>query len=135
MIGAIGSAALDDVILFEVSDEKVITIRDFVRRNSVRFAKHDVLLRKPISEYVGPELDQVSFKLILKSELGVNPKDEFNKLIHLQRDGETISLILGKTAFGVYRWRIARLGIPFEVIDNKGNCRSSTVDISLEEYV
>ena len=136
MIGAIGSKALDDVIMFEVSDiENILTIKDFVRRNKVRFAKHNVLQKKPVSEYVGSELDTISFKIILKAQFGVNPQEEFNKLIRLQRDGETLSIVIGKSAHGMFRWRIVNLDMPWEVIDNKGNCISCTVNISFEEYI
>ena len=135
MLGAIGSKKLDDVILFEVSDNRMLTIDGFQRTNSVRFAKNDVLLRKPVSQYVGPQLDKITFKIILRAQYGVNPKEEFDKLIHIQRDGSTVSILLGKAGFGVYRWRIAELGMPWEIVDNKGVCISSTVDISFEEYV
>ena len=135
MVGAIGSKTLDDVIIFEVSDERILTVDDFIRTNKVRFAKNDVLLRKPVSQYVGPDLDEIKFKIILKAQFGVNPKEEYNKLIYLQRDGETLSILIGKTVFGMYRWRIDTLGIPFEIIDNRGVCISSTVDISFEEYI
>lgn len=135
MIGAIGSKELDDVILFEVSQDKILTIDGFVRNNSVRFAKNNVLLRKPISQYVGPELDKLSFNIILKAQFGVNPQVEFNKLIHLQRAGTTVSIITGTSAHGMFRWRIADLGMPWEIIDNKGTCISSTVSISFEEYI
>lgn len=66
MVGAIGSKTMDDVIMFEVSDEKILTLRNFVRSNSVRFAKNDVLLRKPVSQYIGPDLDKISFEMPLK---------------------------------------------------------------------
>ena len=135
MIGAIGSKTLDDVIIFEVSQDKILTIDNFVRSNSVRFAKNDTLLRKPVSQFVGPELDRISFRIILKAQFGVNPQTEFNKLIHLQRDGTTVSIITGSSAHGMFRWRIVNLGMPWEVIDNKGTCISSTVDISFEEYI
>ena len=135
MIGAIGSRSLDDVIMFEVSPDKILTIQNFIRRNSVRFADHGVLLRKPISQFVGPELDTINFNIILKAQFGVNPQTEFNNLINLQRDGRIVSIILGKSAFGVFRWRIDSLGIPWEVIDNTGFCVSSTVSIGLKEYV
>jgi len=136
MIGAIGSKSLDDVIMFEVSDmENILTIRDFKRKNNVRFAKQGILLKKPVSQYVGPELDEISFKIILRAHFGVNPKAEFDKLIHLQRDGETLSIVIGKSAHGMYRWRIKTLGMPWEVIDNKGTCISCTVEISFEEYI
>lgn len=135
MIGAIGSKSLTDVIIFEVSDDYALTLTNFVRNNSVRFAKNDVLLRKPVSQYIGPDLDKISFKIILKSYLGVNPKSEFDKLIYLQREGALVSILIGRSVFGVYRWRIDSLGIPYDIIDNKGVCISSTVDISFEEYV
>lgn len=135
MIGAIGSKELDDVIMFEVSSKKILTIDGFTRNNSVRFAKNNVLLRKPVSQYVGPQLDMINFKIILKAQFGVNPQEEFNKLIRLQRDGTSLSIITGKSSHGMYRWRIADLGIPWEIIDNKGNCISSTVAISFEEYI
>ena len=135
MIGAIGSRTLNDVILFEVSQDRILTIDNFVRQNSVRFAKHSTLLRKPVSQYVGSELDRISMKIILKAQFGVNPQAEFNKLIHLQRAGTTISLIIGKSAHGMFRWRIADLGMPWEIIDNKGNCISSTLRISFEDYI
>ena len=135
MIGAIGSKTLDDVILFEVSSEKILTIDDFKRSNSVRFAKHDTLLRKPVSQFVGPELDEITFKIMLKAQFGVNPQTEFNKLMILQRNGTTISIILGRTAFGVFRWTIQSLGMPWDIIDNTGFCISCTVDVTLREYV
>jgi len=135
MLGAIGSKEIDDVIIFEVSDERILTIDEFVRTNTVRFAKNDVLLKKPVSQYVGPDLDTIEFKIILKAQYGVNPKAEMDKLTYLHRDGTTVSIIIGKMAFGMYRWRIADLGMPFDVIDNNGVCLSSTLTISFEEYV
>ena len=135
MIGAIGTKNIDDVILFEVSPERLLTIKNFRRENSVRFAKHNALLRKPVSQYVGPELDKIDFQIILKAQFGVNPQEEFNKLIRLQRDGTTVSIVIGNSAHGMYRWRIVNIGMPWEIISNNGVCISSTVDISFEEYI
>ena len=135
MIGAIGAKGLDDVILFEVSPERLLTFKKFKRTNKVRFAKHNALLRKPVSQYVGPELDKIDFKIILKAQFGVNPQEEFNKLIRLQRDGTTLSIITGKSAHGMYRWRIVDIGMPWEIVDDEGVCISCTVDISFEEYI
>ena len=135
MIGAIGSKELDDVILFEVHSDRILTFKDFVRTNHVRFSKQNVLLRKPVSQFVGPELDRLDFKIILKAQFGVNPQIEFNKLIRLQRDGTTVSILTGKSGHGMFRWRIENLGMPWEIIDNNGICISTTVDISFEEYI
>ncbi len=135
MIGGIGNSDLDMIIPFEVSDEKVLTIQNFVRSSSVRFAKNDVLLKKPVSQYVGPELDTLSFDIKLMAQHGVNPTEEMKKLIVLQRNGTLVSFILGDWVMGMYRWTIQSLTNNFEQIDNRGNILSMTVNISLLEYV
>jgi len=134
MLGAIGSRGLSDIILFEVSSERVLTFRNMVRNNSVRFATNNTLLKKPISQYVGPSLDNISLTIILDAQYGVDPQAEYDKLINAQRDGDLVSIIIGKTAFGTYRWRIADLSIPKEQIDNRGFIRRSEVTLSIEEY-
>jgi phage protein U len=135
MIGAIGSKSIDDVIVFEVSSDKIFTIDNFTRTNNVRFSKNDVLLKKPVSEFIGADLDNINFKITLKAQNNVNPREEMNKLIELQRSGTSVSLVLGKVAFGVYRWRIVNLTMDWERIDNKGVCIEATCDVALEEYV
>ncbi len=135
MLGAIGSKSFDDVIIFEVSSEYVYTLDEFSRQNSVRYAKHDILLKKPISQYTGQELDKISFKIELKSSFGIKPRDEMDKLIKLQRDGEVLTLVIGNKPFGVFRWVIKDLNMTWKQIDNKGLLTSSTVELSLEEYI
>ena len=88
MLGAIGSKSLSDVILFEVSSDRVLTFRNMVRSNGVRFATNNTLLQKPISQYVGPSLDNIRLTILLDAQYGVDPQEEYNKLIRIQRDGE-----------------------------------------------
>ena len=88
MIGAIGSTTIDDIIMFEVSSHKILTFDKFTKQNSVRFAKNDVLQKKPVNQYVGPALDRISFTIILRAQFGVSPEDEMDKLIELQKEGE-----------------------------------------------
>ena len=135
MIGAIGAKELDDVIIFEVSDEKILTFQNFVRSNKARYTKHDILLKKPILEFTGADLDSITLQIILKAELSVNPRKEMDKLIRIQRDGITVSIIIGGGAFGMYRWVITDLNMPWERIDSKGILTSATCNLTLQEYV
>ena len=70
MIGTIGSKRLDDVSVFEVSN----SFKNLVGRNTVRSSKNDILLRKPVGQYIGPDLDGMSLSIILKAAFGVNPQ-------------------------------------------------------------
>lgn len=121
--------------MFEVSDNKMLTPRDIHRNNSVRFAKHDTLGRKPVSQYIGPGLGILSFKIELKAQHGANPRAEMIRLEQLQSSGAALWIIFGNWVLGSSRWRIDFLGMALDTIDNRGNCISSTVDISFEEYV
>ena len=134
IVGAIGTRILRDVIVFEVSSQKVLTFDELNRRNTARFAEHNTLLRKPISQFSGPGLDNIDLKIILHSHLGVNPQAEFNKLINIQRSGQAVTLIIGRQVLGVFRWRIENIGITYEKIDPDGFCRESEVNLSLREY-
>lgn len=134
MIGAIGAKALDDVIIFEVSDKRILTIDGFKRSNKINFAKNNVLMQKPVSEYTGQELDTISFKITLRADLGTDPREEVNKLIHLHRDGTVITLILWGKAFGTYRWVITSLDMDWTLINKVGYCQTIECGITLEEY-
>ena len=134
MIGAIGSRSLRDVIMFEVSSERVLTFKNLSRKTSVRYAKHDTLLRKPLSQYVGPDLDSLSLKITLDAQWGVNPREEYNKLMRIQREGHLVIFLLGFTVLGSFRWRIDSLGIMKGLITNMGVVMKAEVDISFEEY-
>lgn len=134
MLGAIGNSAMDDVIVFEVSDTKILTIDEFKRKNSVRYADTEVMLKKPVSQFLGEALDEISFKIRLKDDYGVDPRTEMNKLIYIQRNGEVISFVLDGKGFGRYRWTIRSLDIDFSEIDGKGVYHCIDLNITLKEY-
>ncbi len=118
-----------------MSDEKILTLNNFNRSNSVRFTAHEVLGKKPVQEYLGQSLDTITFDISLKASNGVNPVDVMNQLIVLQREGALISIFIGDMAFGMFRWVIKDLSNDFKHIDNKGNTLAIDINISLEEYV
>lgn len=134
MLGAIGTKLYMDTVIFEVSDKKIYTVSNFKRTNKMNFAKNNVLQKKPISEYVGQELDTISFDIVLRVEFGIDPRTEFDKLIRIQRDGVVITLVIGGKGFGTYRWIITGLDLKFENIDAIGYCTAISCSINLEEY-
>jgi len=134
LIGAIGSKAIDDVIIFEVSDKRILTFDGFKRSNKITFAKNNVLMGKPVSEYVGQELDTITFKVSFRAQLGTEPRAEVDKLIYLHRSGAAVTLILWGKAFGTYRWVITNLDMDWTLINKLGYCQSIDCGITLEEY-
>ena len=96
--------------------------------------KNDVLMQKPVSEYVGQQLDTITFTITFNAQLGTDPRNEVNKLIYLQRDGAVITLVLWGKAFGTYRWVITDLDMDWGLINKFGYAQKISVSITLEEY-
>ncbi|GIO08019.1 hypothetical protein J31TS6_40470 [Brevibacillus reuszeri] len=129
LIGSFGD------IIFEVSAEKIRTFDDFSRSASSRWTTHEIIGRKPVSEFGGPGLDSISFKMRFDIRYGMNPKAEMDRLLILCRDGRAETLIIGGTAYGMYKWVIKTVKQGLKQFDGSGNVLVGDVDVSLEEYM
>lgn len=146
MIGSIGTsnyaawtsesmATMQYIVVFEVSDDKIHTFEGFTRDSNIRQAKHDIHLQKPKSEFLGPELDNIAFVIKLKAQFGVNPRDEMDKLLILQRVGIPVVLTIGNKNIGMNKWTIVSLGQAWETVDNEGRLLEAQLSVTLEEYL
>lgn len=129
MIGSFGD------VIFYVSRDSARTLKDLVRSEGGRYATHDIHLKKPKLEFLGPGLSDMSFKMEFHASRGMNPIKETDKLIRMQRDGEYHFFILGNKRFGMKYFVLKSVSIDFKVIDNKGVVLLAEADIKLEEYL
>ena len=129
MVGSFGD------IIFEVSSDKIRTFDDFSRAASGRWAAHEIIGQKPKSEFLGPALDEISFKVRFDVQFGVNPKAEMDKLLIMCRSGVAETLIVGGTALGVDKWVIKSVTQNWQHFDGAGRCVVGGADVALEEYV
>lgn len=129
MIGFLGD------IVFETSDKRILTFSNFTRSAESRWAKHEVLGKKPAQEFIGPGLDVITFTVILKGNFGLKPRQEMDRWLELCRKGNAETLVIGNKALGVDRWIVTSVSQMWDVIFNKGEVYSGKVDIQLEEYV
>lgn len=128
-IGSLGS------MVFTVTPDTIRTFADFTRTSASRWANHEVLNKKPVSQFIGPGLDTVSFTVHLDVRYGINPRKELDALVELERSGKAIPLIIGGKGIGVNKFKIISLEQPWTEIDNKGNLLKASAVITLEEYV
>lgn len=125
MIGLLGD------IIFTVSDKKILTLSDLKREGSSRWAKHDVLLKKPIKQFVGEDLEKYSLKIELDVFLGVNPIEQLKLLRQYRDKGNAINFIVGELNKMV---TLESLSEEMKIIDNNGNILKVAVEINLEEF-
>ena len=129
MIGALGN------VVFVVSAETVRTFDKFERSSEGRWAKHEIHLQKPKSEFLGPDLDVITFEIRFDVAYGINPRKEMDELIALARSGESVPLVIGGKGIGVNKWVIKSQVQKWTHIDNRGNVLISSVELTLEEYI
>ena len=121
-------------IIFETSDERILTFTDFNRDTASRFAMHEVIGKKPTTEFVGPGLDTITFTVHLNGNNGVNPREEMNKWLEYARSGQAEILVVG-VALGVDKLVVKSVSQAWGVVFNRGEIFSGKVDVTLEEYI
>jgi hypothetical protein len=129
LIGALGN------VVFVVSADIIRTFEDFERNTEGRWAKHDIHLAKPKSEFLGPDLDTISFSMRFDVAYGINPRKEMEALMELVRSGKAVPLVIGGKGLGVNLWKVKSLKQKWIHIDNRGNVLVGIVEVVLEEYV
>jgi phage protein U len=128
MIGTFGP------IVFVASADLLNTFNSFSRKEQGRWAKHDVVLKKPVSEFLGPDLGTISFNMRFDVSYGMNPRKELDKLVTMAR-GEVHPLIIGGRALGFNKWSLQSVSENWTRIDNRGNVLVADISVELEEYV
>ncbi|WP_028551761.1 phage tail protein [Paenibacillus sp. UNC451MF] len=129
MIGSLGD------VVFVATDDTIRTFTDFSRKSTARWGKHEVLGQKQKSQFLGPDLDTISFSMRFDVSYGMNPLQEMEILLEMNRSGQAVDLTIGGKSLGVGLWVITSLEQAWNVIDNQGNVLVGTATISLEEYI
>lgn len=121
-------------IVFEINDLKNVTYSDFKRETTPRWDTHDILQNKPLPEFRGPGVDEISLQIKFRADFGVDPEKEMAKLREFARKGHTSLFIRGNQPISVNHWVITKATEVHKVIDNKGNVISMDVELTLMEY-
>lgn len=122
-------------IVFEVSLEKIRTFSDFKRSSSSRWNAHERFGQKPRSEFLGPNLDEISFVMRFDVSHGMDPKKEMDRLLEWCRSGRAETLIIGGIPIGMDKWVIKSVTQNWKVVDGSGRLLIGEADVTLEEYM
>lgn len=121
-------------IPFMTTSRSVRTFDDYQREGQGRWSKHDLLLQKPALEYLGPDTEKITFKMLLRSDLGVKPDDELERLRRLRDKGTVLPLMVGGRTIGQGFWVIESLSEAVHYWNRYGRIYSVAVSVSLQEY-
>lgn len=121
-------------VVFVVSDDYLLTPSNLQRSASSRWAQHDLILSKPVSQFVGPGLEEVAFDLQLIKDMGVDPQDQLKTLRKMRDTGAVFPLIIGGKPVTQNYWRIDSLSEGSNFYSASGKLIQTTVSIKLVEY-
>lgn len=121
-------------IPFVVSYGKIRTFSDYGRSGSSRWAKHDLIGRKPVMEFLGPDVEKVSMKIQLRTDHGINPESELERLRKMRDTGAVFPFILGGAPVSDNYWLLEDIGENVSYWRAGGKILSVSVDITLTEY-
>jgi phage protein U len=100
VIGSWGS------LVFEVSGNIARTFQELTEKSSGRWAEHETINTAPLSEFLGPGLDELEISIIFTTMLGVDPQKSYEDLRAAVRKGEYYPLILGGFPLSGNFWRV-----------------------------
>lgn len=131
-LGALGS------LLGSIGSSGIVykTPKNYKRSAQARWASHEIIGQKPVSEFAGPGLESISFDMYLDADLGVDPNKELKKLRQMRDNGEKVFLLLGgkPVLSNNSRVYITELSESIERTDRHGRALAIEVSISLQEY-
>jgi phage protein U len=92
--------------IFEVSGDIANTFQELTEKSSGRWAEHEPINTAPLSEFLGPGLDELEITIIFTTMLGVDPQGSYETLRAAVRKGEYYPFILGGFPLSGNFWRI-----------------------------
>lgn len=130
MIGNLGK-----LIVFSVSDKKILTLEKLNQTVSGRWANHNIIAKKPKSEFLGADLRSLTFTITLNAQHGVKPRKTMEAIEKAIETGRTEPLVIGGKNIGKNKWKIIKMSESWDTILSKGELLKATLSLTLEEYI
>jgi phage protein U len=121
-------------VVFEVSPKRILTFDELKRKSGSRWEEHEVIGGKPIPEFIGQTLDEITLPILLRASAGVDPKVELDKLRDFKNNGRTSFLIIGGSSVSTSQWYLEDMSEVHKVYDGKGRLITAEVELVLKEY-
>jgi len=116
---------------FSTNDNRILTFTNFRRKISARTAKHSIIGTKPRLEYLGKDLESITFTIELNAMLGVKPYKEEQRLI--RKVGYVAPLVIGGKKI-CSKAMLTGLSDAYGIILKRGEIFSMKIDVTMTEY-
>ena len=122
-------------IVFGTSSRYILTFNNFAQTVSARYATHERHATTALTEFTGIDPEGITFDIIMSSYLGADPAAQLEVLREYVRGGTAVSLVLGTTVYGDYRWVITNYKVKADHLSQSSGWNSVTCSVTLQEYL
>lgn len=122
-------------IVFVCSSMYLLTPSNYARESSGRWSEHDLLMRKPVSQFGGPGLEKLSFDILLDAGHGIDPDKQLQKLRKMRDLGTVFPLVIGGKPVSQSSWRLDSLKEGEHYFTATGELQQCKVSVQLTEYM
>lgn len=122
-------------IVFVCSADYMLTPSSYARESSGRWAEHELLMRKPVSQFGGPGLEKLSFDILLDAGHGIDPDKQLQKLRKMRDAGAVFPLVIGGKPVSQSSWRLDSLKEGEHYFTAMGELQQCKVSVQLTEYM
>lgn len=126
MIGSLGNIA------FSASSDRLFTFKELTMGGDARYAKHELIGKKPLLEFIGPGTTTANLPIRLDITHGVNPLTEIKRLADLRDNGQAMPLVIGDNFKGYFV--ITSMNESHRAYNNAGLLLLAEITLQLEEY-
>ena len=122
-------------IVFICSADYMLTPSNYARESSGRWSEHELLMRKPVSQFGGPGLEKLSFDILLDAGHGIDPDKQLQKLRKMRDAGAVFPLVIGGKPVSQSSWRLDSLKEGEHYFTAMGELQQCKVSVQLTEYM
>ena len=126
---------LGKLIVFEVSNDKVLTFKNMNRTVSGRWTTHEPVSSKPVPEFLGPGQGSINLAISLSVNHGVRPRKTIERMEEAVEKGTPFPFVVGGKKVGSHQWVITNMSETWDEIIKDGQLASASLTLSLAEYV
>ena len=122
-------------IKFSVNSKKIFTFQDLKRDTGARWATHNIIKKRPRKEYLAPEPQTITMKIVLDARHGVHPRKTLYNIRVASYHGDCNYLYIKGKKFCNHKLYIESVSEAWEEVWNKGELVRASVNITFSEYL
>ena len=122
-------------LVFSTSDSRLLTFSGLSRTVSASWAAHSRIGKKDRSEFLRPDIQKITFTIVLDAMLGIRPRAMMDTLAKAVEKGIVNTLVIGGKKVGTNSWKIKSVSEAWDCVLQQGQLVRAKLNVTMEEYL